>query len=365
MKCLKRFLFLLVLCSCFLFYKDTYALDKMELSSSNGSVLYSGNLGDNFTKVSNVKYLIFYFSISTATQSKYTLDWQFSYTTLYKSVGLELSWFLLNGNAQTFTNSWTTLNQSSMGANSFYLEYINHINFTSNSQGTQQVQLTYTFPEVVTITQVSYENKTLNFTGSTSAETNATINAGVNNIINNNNTNTNNIINNNNRNTNKIIEKQQENTNAIKDLTEQEKKNNEEQKKTNDNLTNEDSPDTESFFNDLKIDDSNSPVSDLMIMPLTLLNSYVNGFSSSCSPYNLGSLYGHDLVLPCVDIQKYIGSNLWSLIDVIFTLYMVYNIGMLCISIYESITELDDGMQELYTPQHSGHTRVSRNEGLY
>ena len=38
---------------------DTYALDQIELSSPNGSVLWSGGLTDNFPVVNNVKYIIF------------------------------------------------------------------------------------------------------------------------------------------------------------------------------------------------------------------------------------------------------------------------------------------------------------------
>lgn len=135
----------------------------------------------------------------------------------------------------------------------------------------------------------------------------------------------------------------------------------------NSNLTNEDSPDVYGFLDDLKVDDSNSPVSDLITMPLTLIQSYVNGFSSSCSSVSLGNLLGYDLVFPCIDLKNYLGETLFTLIDMLFCLFMVYNIGMMCISIYESITSLDDNMQLLYSPQHAGNSRVSKGEmeGLY
>lgn len=110
---------------------------------------------------------------------------------------------------------------------------------------------------------------------------------------------------------------------------------------------------------------SNTPISDLLTLPITLIQSYINGFSSTCSPVNLGNLYGTNLVIPCINLEERLGSSLWGLIDSMFCLFMIYNIAMFCVGIYESITSLDDGFQELYTPQHSGHTRVSRNEGLY
>lgn len=136
----------------------------------------------------------------------------------------------------------------------------------------------------------------------------------------------------------------------------------------NNNLTDDsgiEDSEMSNFFDDFDIDESNSPVSDFLTMPITLMTAYVNGMSSTCSPVSLGSLYGTTLTLPCINLQTYFGANLWSLIDALFCFYMVYNIGMLCVSIYESITSLSDGFQLLYEPQHTGHSRVSRNEGLY
>lgn len=117
------------------------------------------------------------------------------------------------------------------------------------------------------------------------------------------------------------------------------------------------------LFGDLQ--ESNSPVSDLLTLPITLLQAYLTGFDSACTTYNLGSLYGTNLTLPCIDIPSYIGNSLWSMIDALCCIYMIYNIAMMFVSVYEAFTSLDDQMQLLYTPQHHGHTRVSRNEANY
>lgn len=117
------------------------------------------------------------------------------------------------------------------------------------------------------------------------------------------------------------------------------------------------------LFGDLQ--ESNSPVSDLLTLPITLLQAYLTGFDSVCTTYNLGSLYGTNLTLPCIDIPSYIGNSLWTMIDALCCIYMIYNIAMLFVSIYEQFTSLDDSFQLLYSPRHSGHTRVSRNEGEY
>lgn len=133
----------------------------------------------------------------------------------------------------------------------------------------------------------------------------------------------------------------------------------------NNSLKDESSPDVEDdLFDGISTDDeSNSPVSDLILMPLTLMNAYVDGFSSTCNSFNLGSLYNHNITLPCIDIEDYLGSNLWALIDIMFSLFLVYNIGLMCVSMYESITSLEDGFRGLYTPRHADTGYTPRHGG--
>ena len=112
---------------------------------------------------------------------------------------------------------------------------------------------------------------------------------------------------------------------------------------------------------------TDTPISDLILMPFTLLEAYSNGISSSCSNFSFGSLFGTELVMPCIDLESIVGSNLWTLIDTLISIFMFYNIAMLCVSIFESITSLDDSFQLLYTPQHGDMSRVgiSHSRGLY
>ena len=112
---------------------------------------------------------------------------------------------------------------------------------------------------------------------------------------------------------------------------------------------------------------TDTPISDLLLMPLTILEAYSNGISSSCSSFNLGSLFGTELIMPCIDLKSILGSSLWSLIDTIISLFMFYNIAMLVVSIFDSVTSLEDSFQLLYSPRHTNLTRVSRGEngGLY
>ena len=122
-----------------------------------------------------------------------------------------------------------------------------------------------------------------------------------------------------------------------------------------------------SWFDDFD-DDSTSPISDLLTMPITLLQAYIDGFSNTCQDINLGQLYGTYLIIPCINIEEYLGSSLWSLIDTLFSIFMIYNIAMLCITIYEGITSLNDDFSWLYgvEARHAGvPSRVERNSDLY
>lgn len=111
-------------------------------------------------------------------------------------------------------------------------------------------------------------------------------------------------------------------------------------------------PDTESFMEHLDDLFYDGPISTLILMPLTLINHYVDGFNSTCSPINLGSLYGTELKLPCVNLESKLGSSLWTTIDGLVSIFMIYNICMLFVSVFNDITSLRDTFDTLYVPQH-------------
>lgn len=91
------------------------------------------------------------------------------------------------------------------------------------------------------------------------------------------------------------------------------------------------------------------PVSQMVLMPITLLNGYVNGMNATCTPYNLGNLMGTDIILPCINISNYLGSSLWSVIDVLFSGFMIFVIGKKFVKIFNDFTNLrDNQMDELY-----------------
>lgn len=153
------------------------------------------------------------------------------------------------------------------------------------------------------------------------------------------------IIVNDNQNTQDIIDSQQDTTDAINGL--------------NDNITSEADPNTSSSISDMNGNvASDTPITDLITMPLTLMNAYINGINGSCSSYSLGNLLGTNLSLPCINIQNIIGSELWSIIDVLVSIFLIFNISKLFISAFDNITSLKDDFNTLYgndyQPKHGG-----------
>lgn len=118
--------------------------------------------------------------------------------------------------------------------------------------------------------------------------------------------------------------------------------------KVDDTMKNDDvdSPDTSKWSG---VNASDSPISNMVLMPITLLNAYINGINGSCTSFNLGNLYGTDIIFPCIDISNYLGSTLWNIIDVLFSGFMIFMIGKKFVKIFNDFTNLKDNqVDELY-----------------
>lgn len=130
----------------------------------------------------------------------------------------------------------------------------------------------------------------------------------------------------------------------------------------NDSITSDDSPsnsetsDTLEGFSENVASDT--PITDLLTMPLTLINAYIGGMNSTCTPYSFGSLLGSNLTMPCINLQQRLGSNIWSIIDVLFSIFMIFNISKLFIGAFNKFTTLKDDFSNMYTndyePRHGG-----------
>lgn len=109
--------------------------------------------------------------------------------------------------------------------------------------------------------------------------------------------------------------------------------------------------DIEELFGDFE--ESNTPISDLLLMPITLYSAFITGISASCSPVSLGSLYDTPITLPCINLEDILGSSLWSLIDLLFSFFMFYNISQLIISAFNNLTSLKDDFNLLFAKHYN------------
>lgn len=115
---------------------------------------------------------------------------------------------------------------------------------------------------------------------------------------------------------------------------------------TNDTLTDDniDNTNTSSTLKDLSEDlPTNSVISDLLLLPVRLFQNILNSINGSCTSFNLGSLYGSSLTLPCINIENLIGSTLWSVVDILFCGAFILVIRKKFVDIFEGLTELKNG----------------------
>lgn len=132
-------------------------------------------------------------------------------------------------------------------------------------------------------------------------------------------------------------------------LTEQ-KKTNEELKKTNDTLTDDSIDTSKTQIEDKSADASKSPISSLLTLPLKILGNINTGLSGACSPFSLGTMFGTELILPCINLENRLGTWLWGLIDSFFCIFLIYNVGMLAVKIWTDVIMMKDFFSQLYKP---------------
>lgn len=84
------------------------------------------------------------------------------------------------------------------------------------------------------------------------------------------------------------------------------------------------------------------PISDLIVIPVNVLQAIANASNKVCTPYDLGSLWGYHIVLPCIEPEHYLGSALWTTIDLIFSGCMFFAISKWFTSAYYKFILLDN-----------------------
>lgn len=128
---------------------------------------------------------------------------------------------------------------------------------------------------------------------------------------------------------------------------------NQNQQQTNERLDNIENTLTDSTVdNDNVIDtfdtlngliDDSGVITSLMILPVNLFSQINTSVQSECTTFNLGNLFGHNLSLPCINLENILGNELWIMIDILFSGLFVYHIAKVFIRMFDNMTSLSEG----------------------
>lgn len=230
-------------------------------------------------------------------------------------------------------NTWTNLGTYYTDGTNFTMCRNIGFNFTTTSSGSV-INLRLVSGSTVALGQLSFMGYSLSSNGynyssqldglSTSiSNLNTSISNSTQSIINNNNTNAQNIINNQNTNAQQAHTDSVNTQNTIKDSS-------------------VDSPNTSitSVKNSIA---TNGVITSLVVLPVTLFQAILNSVNGTCATFSLGSLYGTNLTLPCINVSNYIGSTLWGSIDVIVSGIFVYMISRKMVKVFNQLSSLKEG----------------------
>ena len=84
------------------------------------------------------------------------------------------------------------------------------------------------------------------------------------------------------------------------------------------------------------------PVSSLFIIPVNVLQVMYGSITNTCTPYSMGSIDNHEIVLPCIYPEHYLGSTLWNMIDLIFSGCMIFAIFKFLMRMYYNFVLLQN-----------------------
>ncbi len=96
---------------------------------------------------------------------------------------------------------------------------------------------------------------------------------------------------------------------------------------------------------------SDTPIIDLIYMPLNLIGAILDETENTCSPYVMPFDFSggnNTITFPCIDLRTLLGNDFYNILNAIICFYMVYNIGLMCVTIYNDITTLSDSFRHLY-----------------
>lgn len=90
-------------------------------------------------------------------------------------------------------------------------------------------------------------------------------------------------------------------------------------------------------------------ISSIFFLPVRLLEVYKIGLESGfCNQYSFGELWGHELIMPCINVRGLVGNNIYNFIDIIGVGFISLAIINFIVNIYNGIVfmNLQDRLNE-------------------
>lgn len=148
----------------------------------------------------------------------------------------------------------------------------------------------------------------------------------------------------NNINTNKMIDNQNQIKNKLNDMQNSLNDVKGSINDVNGSINNDNVDDPSSSINQFKDKIAeNGVITQLVGLPVTLFTKILNSVNGTCSPYNFGSLFGTDIVFPCINVANYLGTSLWNIIDVLISGLFVYSLSRKFIKVFEHMSSMNEG----------------------
>lgn len=331
-------------CTIVIMPKANAQVTKYQYLNSSFGVISEFNGGQ--PNATGVRYIRIFFDDSYTVNHSYTFSNTFSITTIGEESQFN---FTANTAGINFGGAYVVSQPSSLQrlnswqqSVSYYKQVASSFNYKATGT-TSYTFLQYNLGKDMHVVGFAQESYSIQDKGD---DTSQTIINSANNIVNNNNATTQIITNNDNKNTQEIINSQNETTSAINDV--------------NDTLQ-----DTEIEGESIggKLADigeiSDTPITDLITLPVTLLQSIYNSINGSCSAYSLPFGFGltnYTLNLPCIDLghEKYLGRVVWGVVDDLFCIFMLFFLFKMIVWFYTNWSTLKDNFGYLVDPSNRG-----------
>lgn len=110
-----------------------------------------------------------------------------------------------------------------------------------------------------------------------------------------------------------------------------------------DNTINDNSVDNPNFEEFEQYIADNGVITQLITLPVRLYTQILNNVNTTCTPFNLGVMFGHNLSMECIEPSAFFGTALWNTIDILGTGLFIFAISKKMIAVFHQFTNLEEG----------------------